>query len=376
MNYLLIPDKFKDCLTSEEVITSIKKGIVKHDKSAIFEEVLISDGGDGFLNSIERIFNLNKIKLKGKDSLRRDIETYYLICKNKKTAYIELANSSGISKLKESERNPMYTSTFGTGIEIKDAIKKGVNKIVIGIGGSSTNDLGLGLISALGVTFLNKDNDEITPTGSNLNDIVKINFPKSVYREISKIEWVVINDVNNITFGENGCAKIYGAQKGANNNEVEMLEIGGVNMHKILKNHFKKDCSNIKGSGAAGGTGYGLKLFTNCKFINGIDFIFKYSGLNEKLKKTKYDYVISGEGQIDNQTFNGKAIDAITKKIKKYKIPVILICGRSLIDLSEFIDSNVEAILSIDSKSDRKNKLFDDADKFIEEDIYEYFKAL
>lgn len=373
MNYLLIPDKFKDCLTSEEVITSIKKGIVKHDKSAIFEEVLISDGGDGFLSSIKKILNLKIVKLKGKDSLRREVETYYLICKDNKTAYIELANSSGISKLKESERNPMHTSTFGTGIEINDAINKGVNRIVIGIGGSSTNDLGLGLISALGVTFLNKDNGEIIPSGSNLNDIVKINFPKSINKKISKIEWVVINDVNNITFGENGCAKIYGAQKGANNNEIEKLETGGINVHKILKNHFKKDCSNIKGSGAAGGTGYGLKLFTNCKFINGIDFIFKYSGLDEKLKKTKYDYVISGEGQIDNQTFNGKAIDTVIKKIQKYKIPIILICGRSLID---FIDSNVEAILAIDSKSNRKNKLFDDADKFIEEDIYEYFKAL
>ena len=168
MRYLLVPDKFKGSLTSKEVIRSLKKGILKFDSKAEFKSYIISDGGEGFLQSLELLLELKKVKIKSKNSLLSPISSYYMIDEKMNRAYIELAKSSGLINLSKNDKNPLYTSTYGTGIEINDAIKKGVKEIFIGIGGSSTNDLGLGIFSALGVVFLDKYNNEIIPTGSNL----------------------------------------------------------------------------------------------------------------------------------------------------------------------------------------------------------------
>jgi len=374
MRFLLIPDKFKGSVSSIQVIESLKKGIIRFDKSAKFTSISISDGGDGFLESLKTIDNLDEIFLSGKDSLMRDIKTSYLLNKEKDTAYIELANSSGLSKLENFEKNPLLTTTYGTGIEIKNAIDNGVKNIIIGIGGSSTNDFGLGMMSAIGVLFLDKNDNNLIPKGSNLSEIVKINFPDSIKHKISKINWKVVNDVSNITFGEKGCAKVYGKQKGASKADIKFLEDSGIKLHEVLSEYFKKDISNIEGSGAAGASGYGLKLFTNCEFINGIELIFDKSSINKHLLNNVYDYVITGEGRVDQQTLNGKAVQSIIDRIRKYKIPTIIICGKSLLNTSDFVNSNIEKIISLSTKNRKDTKLNTNTMKYIEEDIYQYLK--
>tara|TARA_B100000886_G_C20391408_1_gene478448 strand:- start:124 stop:1251 length:1128 start_codon:yes stop_codon:yes gene_type:complete len=374
MKFLIIPDKFKGSLSSSQVIDSLEKGIRRFDRSAKFKSVSISDGGDGFLASLNKILNLDEIKLMGRDSLMREIETSYLISKKNKTAYIELAKSCGVSSLKQEERNPLVTSTYGTGVEINHALKSGIKKLVIGLGGSSTNDLGLGIMSALGVKFLDKDEVNLIPNGSNLSKISTIIFDCDIKEKINNVEWEVINDVKNVTFGINGCAMVYASQKGASKKDIKYLEESGLKIHKLLINLFNKDYSKLKGSGAAGGTAYGLKLFTDCKFSNGIEFIFKKTDLDNFLLNEKYDYAITGEGQIDSQTLNGKAVESILKKLNKYKIPIIIVCGKNKINITQLSSYNVKSIISISSKDRIEDLVMKNASKYLEEDIYQYFK--
>ena len=311
MRYILLPDKFKGSLTSEEVINALKKGILSFDSKAEFQSYIISDGGEGFLESLESIIDFKRIEINSKDSRNNPINSYYLIDEKSKKAYIELAKSSGLMNLSQNNRNPLYTSTYGTGIEINDALDKGVKEIFIGIGGSSTNDLGLGIFAALGVTFLDKNNNEIMPNGSNLGEIEKLIILDSIRNKIKKVKWSIVNDVENILFGEEGAAYTYAKQKGANKDEIEKLESGGNSVHQVLSEFFKKDYSKIKGAGAAGGCGYGLKLLTEGKFINGIDILFKIININKVLDRGA-DYIITGEGQIDHQTLNGKVAVSYT----------------------------------------------------------------
>ena len=304
----------------------------------------------------------------------RECETSYLINRENDTAYIELANSSGITLLKDSERNPLNTTTYGTGIEINHAIKQGVKNLVIGLGGSSTNDLGLGIMSALGIIFLDTNGINLIPNGSNLSKISSVVMPNEIKEKINNVKWEIVNDVKNVTFGINGCARVYASQKGASEGDIDYLEQSGLKIHKLLVKLFNKDYSNYEGSGAAGGVAYGLKLFTDCKFSNGIEFIFEKSGLNKSLSKNGYDYVITGEGQIDSQTLNGKAVESIIKKVDKFKIPILIICGKSYLDIDKFASYNVESIISIDSKKIREGTLMKKASEYIEEDIYNYLK--
>ena len=187
MRYVLLPDKFKGSLTSEEVINALKKGILSFDSKAEFQSYIISDGGEGFLDSLESLIDFKRIEIKSKDSRNNQINSYYLIDEKSNRAYIELAKSSGLINLSQNNRNPLYTSTYGTGIEINDALDKGVKEIFIGIGGSSTNDLGLGIFAALGVTFLDKNNNEIMPNGSNLGEIEKLIILDSIRNKIKKV---------------------------------------------------------------------------------------------------------------------------------------------------------------------------------------------
>ena len=374
MRYLLVPDKFKGSLTSKEVIRSLKKGILKFDSKAEFKSYIISDGGEGFLQSLELLLELKKVKIKSKNSLLSPISSYYMIDEKMNRAYIELAKSSGLINLSKNDRNPLYTSTYGTGIEINDAIKKGVKEIFIGIGGSSTNDLGLGIFSALGVIFLDKYNNEIIPTGSNLFKIAKLIISNSCENKIKKVKWFIVNDVENILFGKNGAAYTFAEQKGANKNDIKKLESGGIAVHEILSSYFKKDYSKIEGAGAAGGCGYGLKLFTEGEFINGIDILLKIIDIDRIITKD-IKYIFTGEGQIDHQTLNGKAVYSLTKRLKKFNIPILLICGKNILTKNEWSLLGVENIISLSDTGHNHSYCMKNAKQLIEERVENYLKT-
>jgi glycerate kinase len=374
VRYLLVPDKFKGSLTSKEVIRSLKKGILKFDSKAEFKSYIISDGGEGFLQSLELLLELKKVKIKSKNSLLSPISSYYMIDEKMNRAYIELAKSSGLINLSKNDRNPLYTSTYGTGIEINDAIKKGVKEIFIGIGGSSTNDLGLGIFSALGVIFLDKYNNEIIPTGSNLFKIAKLIISNSCENKIKKVKWFIVNDVENILFGKNGAAYTFAEQKGANKNDIKKLESGGIAVHEILSSYFKKDYSKIEGAGAAGGCGYGLKLFTEGEFINGIDILLKIIDIDRIITKD-IKYIFTGEGQIDHQTLNGKAVYSLTKRLKKFNIPILLICGKNILTKNEWSLLGVENIISLSDTGHNHSYCMKNAKQLIEETVESYLKT-
>lgn len=374
MRYLLVPDKFKGSLTSKEVIRSLKKGILKFDSKAEFKSYIISDGGEGFLQSLELLLELKKVKIKSKNSLLSPISSYYMIDEKMNRAYIELAKSSGLINLSKNDRNPLYTSTYGAGIEINDAIKKGVKEIFIGIGGSSTNDLGLGIFSALGVVFLDKYNNEIIPTGSNLFKIAKLIISNSCENKIKKVKWFIVNDVENILFGKNGAAYTFAEQKGANKNDIKKLESGGIAVHEILSSYFKKDYSKIEGTGAAGGCGYGLKLFTDGEFINGIDILLNIIDIDRIITKD-IKYIFTGEGQIDHQTLNGKAVYSLTKRLKKFNIPILLICGKNILTKNEWSLLGVENIISLSDTGHNHSYCMKNAKQLIEETVESYLKT-
>lgn len=312
MKILVISDSFKGSLSSNEIGNIIKSELKEHDVDII----PISDGGEGFIESINSFLELEKITVNTYDAILREIEVEYAVCKTR--AFIELAKVCGLSLLEDEKRNPLYTTTYGLGIVIKDAINKGYKDIYLGIGGSSTNDLGIGLLTALGLYTNNQ-----ALNNNDLKDIISINNME-LNESLKNIRITILSDVDNILLGENGATYTFALQKGA-------LDLN------ILENNIKSFINLIndnnypykKGAGASGGVGYGLMKFVNAKLILGIDFIL--DNIDYQNLQNKYDYIITGEGRIDEQTRYGKVVSGIIKKTMN-KNKVIVISGVNNLD--------------------------------------------
>jgi glycerate kinase len=327
MRILLIPDKFKGSLSANEVIEALKHGILEKYHNAKISSIIASDGGDGFLHAVSQNVPCQQISTKTFDPLRRDIISYYLYDPKENVAYIELAKASGIELLSEDEKNVMFTSTYGTGVEIKHAIDEGAKTIYIGLGGSATNDGGIGIASALGYNFLDGSQNELKPNGKNLSRIQHIQ--KGDGMDFDSVSIIAINDVDNPLYGKNGAAHIYGGQKGASSDEIQELDEGLRNLDRVVTTHLNKDVALLGGSGAAGGTGFGLKAFLNAEFIAGINFVLNLSGAAKLLDEHRFDFIITGEGKLDSQTLNGKLIKGVVDLGAKHNTPVIAVCGQS-----------------------------------------------
>lgn len=323
MNILIISDKFKFTFSSIEIGEMIKKNIEKSITSKI-EILPISDGGEGFLDAINYKNNFNKILTTTNNPIFEQTESYFLM--NNKIAYLEYALTGGLQLIPASKRNPMFTSSYGLGQQIKIAIKKGANKIIIGLGGSATNDVGIGMATAMGYDFLDKNGKKLNPVGNNLLKIYNLQNNEET-KLIKKVRFFATTDVSNPLFGENGATNIYAQQKGANSDQIEILEQGVQNIAKIIEQKLKIFLNTEKGEGAAGGLGTGIKSFLNGKIISGSDFIFEHLNLVEKIKRA--DLIISGEGKIDKQSFQGKIIGKICNITQKYNKRLIQIAGYS-----------------------------------------------
>jgi glycerate kinase len=346
MRFLLIPDKFKGSLTSEEVASGIQLGVEKVMPRATFHVVKASDGGDGFLDAISRYKACIGIETVGQGPLGRSRLCRYLYNQEESAAYIELANASGMELLSAAERNPMKTSTYGTGLQIKDAIEKGVRNIYVGLGGSATNDGGIGIAHVLGYRFLNEKGDVLEPLGENLIHINKIDTANvsSLTREVS---FFAVNDVSNPLFGPDGAAFVYAKQKGATSAAIIKLDKGLQNLHKVVKHQLGKDNASLSGSGAAGGTAFGLKSFLDADFLHGIDFILKLSEIETILASDTFDYIITGEGKIDTQTLSGKLVQGVLTLGNKFSIPVVAVCGQLDVDISTLKEMGIAHVIEI-----------------------------
>lgn len=316
MNILIIPDKFKGSLTSAQVCDAIETGILKHFPTAEITKIPLADGGEGSLEVLEKTISFEKIHLEVKNPLFKTIPTYYGIIDN--TAYIEMASASGLQLLIKDERNPMFTSSYGTGEMIADAIKRGATKIYLFVGGSATNDAGIGIASALGYQFRDNRNNILKPIGESLIKISSINFRNT--NSFNNIEFNILTDVNNPLLGKEGAAFSFAEQKGASKKEIAMLDTGLQNISKIIIKTFGIDVSKIPGSGAAGGVGAGMVAFFNANILSGIDSIMDLLNVNYHIQQS--DLVVTGEGLLDKLTLKGKLVKGVWNRCKKMNKPL------------------------------------------------------
>jgi len=324
MKVLIAPDKFKGSLTGMQFCAAAEEGIKEILPNTEIIKLPLSDGGDGTIEILEYHLKGMRVMLKVNDPLFRQIEASYLYMDTIKTAFIEMAEASGMYLLKPEEQNCFHTTTLGTGELILSAIKKGAKTIILGIGGSATNDCAIGMATALGYKFEDENGVELSPIGKNLSRIHSINS-KNVISTLKSIEFKVACDVTNPLYGEHGAAYVYGPQKGASKEEIKQLDSGLKNISKLFKKQFDMDVQNLKGAGAAGGMGGGTSVFLNAKLLSGIDLVKDLIDFDTQIKGA--DWIITGEGKLDSQTLSGKTIDGVIASAKKQNIPVAVLCG-------------------------------------------------
>ena len=318
---IIIPDSFKGSASSMEVCSCIERGVLKVFKNAIIKKIPVADGGEGTVDSIIYAAGGNIKKVYVKNPLGETIEAKYgIISKDK--AVIEMSEASGITLVDDNERNPLKYSTYGTGELIKDALNSNIKEILIGIGGSATNDCGIGMASALGYRFLDKDNNELNAIAENMIKVAYID-DSNVDKRIFDIKIKVACDVKNPLYGENGATAIYGKQKGVTEESFQILDDGLKNIARIVKEKFNKEIDYIEGSGAAGGLGGGLVAFCNAQLKSGIDAVLDIIDFEEQIKDASL--IITGEGAIDGQTKKGKVPVGVARRASN--TPVIAIVG-------------------------------------------------
>lgn len=321
MKIVIIPDSFKGSASSMEVCNCIEKGILKVFKNAEIKKIPVADGGEGTVDSILYAAGGNIRKIKVINPEGKIIEAKYGII-NKDKAVIEMAEASGITLVDDKNRNPLKYSTYGTGELIKDALNNNIKEILIGIGGSATNDCGIGMANALGYRFLDKNNNELEAYAENMIKVKYID-DSNVDKRIFDIKISAACDVKNPLYGENGATAVYGKQKGVTEENFNILDNGLKNIASVVKEKFNKEIDYIEGAGAAGGLGGGLLAFCNAELKSGIDAVLDIIDFEDKIKDASL--IITGEGAIDGQTKKGKVPVGVARRANN--IPVIAIVG-------------------------------------------------
>ena len=320
-NILICSDSFKGTLSSKDI-----SNICKETVSFLFpnqfciDSLLIADGGEGTLDAFSNILKGKFITIKSVDAENNNIDVNVYVTNNNE-AIIEVANIIGLPMIKKNI-SPLNRTTKGIGIVIKDLIKRNIKTFYIGLGGTSTSDMGIGMLQELGVDF--GVNDPLTMNNASL--INKIDVSKSILNN-KDINIVCLSDVINPLFGDKGANKVFGPQKGFNEDDIKILEDNFIHISNLIKRDLNVDLNNVSSLGAAGGLSSAFYAFSNCKIKSGIDELLRLSNFKEKVKNV--DYVISGEGRFDEQSLNGKVISGILKNIDKNKL--IIICGKSKI---------------------------------------------
>ena len=325
-------DSFKGSLTSSGVARAVESGIRDIFPECEVTTVEIADGGEGTSQAVLKMLGGEKYKVTVHDPIGRLKEATYLICviDGTRTAVIETAEASGLTLLAPEERNPLITSTYGTGEMIMHAYGQGCRKFIIGLGGSATNDGGTGMLEAMGFRFIDKNNNAIERCcGGKLHEIVSIDG-SDVPPDLMKSEFIAACDVDTPFCGKEGASFIFSPQKGADAHMTGLLEEGMVSFAGVIKRQYGIYLSEIPGSGAAGGVAGGLHALIGSRLVKGIEMLLDMAGFEELIKDA--DLIITGEGKADFQTLKGKVPAGVVKKAKKFDIPVICICGISEID--------------------------------------------
>lgn len=324
MKIIIAPDSFKGSLSALEAAMSIQRGIKNIDVGIETVIVPMADGGEGTVQSLIDASGGRIVELTVRDPLFREIKSFYGIMGDGVTAVIEMAAASGLPLLLPEERNPLLTTTYGTGELIKDALNRGCRNFVIGLGGSATNDGGCGMAQALGVKFFDKGGKEIGFGGGELSGINSIDF-SGMDSRLKNATFLAACDVDNPLCGEKGASAVYGPQKGASEDDVKLLDKGLEHFAQMVKKQLRLNIKDVAGAGAAGGLGAGVMIFLNARLERGINIVIQTTQLAEKMIGA--DLVITGEGRIDYQTAFGKTPFGVAQVAKAQNIPIIALAG-------------------------------------------------
>lgn len=357
-NFILVPDSFKGTLSAIEVCNIMKSSIKNLYKDANIISVPVADGGEGTVDAFLYALGGEKKSIWVSDAFNEQkILAHYAMLKDN-IAVIEMAACAGLPLVKN-RLEPDKTTTFGVGELIIDAINSGAKKIILGLGGSATNDGGCGMAAALGVKFKDEQDQEFIPTGGTLSQIYKIDM-NNIYSKIKDIEFISMCDVDNPLCGRLGASAVFAPQKGADEDMVKSLDEGLAHLAKIIKRDLHIEVKDIKGAGAAGGLGAGSIAFLQSKLTKGIDVILDTIKFDELVSKA--DIVFTGEGKFDSQSLHGKVVMGVANRSQKYKTPVIVVTGAIGENIQEAYNKGITAIFSINkepmefSKSALKSK--------------------
>lgn len=357
-NFILVPDSFKGTLSAIEVCNIMKSSIKNLYKDANIISVPVADGGEGTVDAFLYALGGEKKSVWVSDAFNEQkILAHYAMLKDD-IAVIEMAACAGLPLVKN-RLEPDKTTTFGVGELIIDAINSGAKKIILGLGGSATNDGGCGMAAALGVKFKDEQDQEFIPTGGTLSQIYKIDM-NNIYSKIKDVEFISMCDVDNPLCGKLGASAVFAPQKGADEDMVKSLDEGLAHLAKIIKRDLHIEVKDIKGAGAAGGLGAGSIAFLQSKLTKGIDVILDTIKFDELVSKA--DIVFTGEGKFDSQSLHGKVVMGVANRSQKYKTPVIVVTGAIGENIQEAYNKGITAIFSINkepmefSKSALKSK--------------------
>ncbi len=344
MNIVIAPDSFKESLTALEVAVAIKTGFERIFPNAEYQLVPMADGGEGTVQSLADATQGSLQKIAVIAPLANTVEAFWGLSGDKQTAFIEMAAASGLHLVAPEQRNPLVTTSYGTGELIKAALDRGVKKIILGIGGSATNDGGVGMLQALGIRFLNAQQQEIGFGGEQLAFISQIDLSALDLR-LAQVEIEVACDVNNPLCGEYGASAIFGPQKGATAAMVEQLDKALAHFAQVVKSQLGKEIALHAGAGAAGGMGAGLLLLPNVRLKSGVQIVIEATHLQDKISQA--DLVITGEGRMDAQSIAGKTPIGVARLAKELNKPVIAIVGSLREDYSVVYQHGIHAVFPI-----------------------------
>lgn len=341
---VLAPDSFKESMSAKEACIAMERGIKKVNQDIKCVHVPMADGGEGTMQSLVDATNGKIYSLEVVGPLGNKVQAEYGILGDREVGILEMASASGIHLVSLDKRNPLITTTYGTGELIKACLDRGVKKLLIGIGGSATNDGGAGVIQALGGKLLDKDGNELGFGGGELGKLHNIDLTNFDPR-LKDVVVEVACDVNNPLCGEKGASNVFGPQKGATPDMVSLLDNNLKHYANIIKEQIGMDVLEVPGAGAAGGLGAGLMAFLNGTLKKGIEIVIEYSGLEEKVKEA--DMVWTGEGSIDFQTQYGKTPLGVAAIAKKYDKPVIAFAGRVGDNIDVLYEKGIDSIFGI-----------------------------
>ncbi|MFO6498843.1 glycerate kinase [Bacillus sp. z60-11] len=344
MKIVIAPDSFKESMTSPEAAASIEKGFKAVLPDAEYIKIPVADGGEGTVQALVDATGGELMYKQVTGPLRTPVKAAYGLLGDGKTAVIEMAEASGLHLIPPAQRNPLQTTTRGTGELIMDAVEKGAAKIIIGLGGSATNDGGAGMASALGVKFLDSNGKEIRDGGGALSDIARIDV-SGLDPKLKQIKFEAACDVDNPLTGPRGASAVFGPQKGATGEMVALLDQHLKHYAAMIRDELHLEADTLPGAGAAGGLGAGLYAFLQAELKSGVDIVLDTLSFSERIKGA--DLIITGEGKIDGQTIYGKTPAGIAKRAVAAGIPVIAFAG-SLGDGCELVyEKGISALFSI-----------------------------